>query len=136
MKKIILIAACFVLMAGYKSDAQVSVNLQVGSPVMTTTWWSTDDSYYYIPEYGVYYNVNRRVYVYPAEGRWVYAPALPPAYGTYKLVPGSYYTVHAKAPFRNHGYYQSTYPKPPRQHQDNGKHKGQVEHENHGHGKH
>lgn len=122
MKKIILIATCALcLLAGSESLAQVSVNVQVGTPVTTTTWWSADENYYYIPQYGVYYNVARKVYVYPAEGSWVYAPSLPSAYGTYKLVPGSYHTVHAKAPFRNHTYYESKYPK---QHFDNGKHKG------------
>lgn len=110
MKKTILIAACALsLLAGYKSDARVGVTIQLGLPVANTSWWGADNDYYYIPQHGVYYNVRRNMYVYPNGGSWSYGPSLPPSYGAYNFAPGSYYRVHAKAPFRNHQYYQRQY---------------------------
>jgi hypothetical protein len=152
MKKTILIAACTLsLLAAHKSDAQVSVNVQFGTPVMNTSWYGADADYYYIPQYGVYYNCNRRMYVYPQGGSWCYGPTLPACYGAYNFAPGSYYQVHARAPFRNHGYYQSHYayrpvPQPyncgPRGggyygggHHDNGNHNGWYKHDNQGGGR-
>jgi hypothetical protein len=111
MKKIVLLASLALgLFTSLKSEAQVRINVQIGAPVMQQTWYDYDDDYYYMPQQDVYYNVRRRVYVYPEGGTWVYAPALPGRYGncSYSSVP--YYRIHDRSPFNRADYYRRQYP--------------------------
>ena len=81
MKKILLVAAVLFSMSATNS-AQAQVSVHVGRPVVKEQWYSRDNSYYYLPEQGVYYNVQRKVYVFPENGQWLYANRLPSRYGS------------------------------------------------------
>ena len=126
MKKIVLLAGMVLsLGAAVKSDAQVRVSLQIGQPVVQQSWYSRDNDYYYLPEQGVYYNVRRKVYVYPENGSWVYASRLPSRYGNYSYRSSRYVRVRDRSPFdRDNVYrqrYQSNYGG---YRHDNGNHRG------------
>ena len=53
MKKILLVAAVLFSMSATNS-AQAQVSVHVGRPVVKEQWYSRDNSYYYLPEQGVY----------------------------------------------------------------------------------
>ena len=82
MKKIALIAAFGLsLFAGFSSEARVSVNVSVGTPVFQQPWYGVDNDYIYMPQQGVYFNPRRQVYIYQDGGRWCSAAHLPARYG-------------------------------------------------------
>jgi hypothetical protein len=110
MKKIVLLAGlAFSLCTSFKSEAQVRVNIQIGAPVVQQSWYNNDDDYYFMPDQGVYYNVRRRVYVFPQGGSWVYASHLPSRYGNVSYSNSRYYRVRERAPFNRDDYYRRRY---------------------------
>ncbi len=123
MKRLII---CFALaigvLAAEKSSAQVRVNIDIGRPVASEPWYGVDDDYYYMPDYGVYYNVQRRVYVYPDNGRWVYGSSLPSSYGHVTYRRAHHVRIHERSPFDRDDDYRVKYK------HDNGKHKGWDKH--------
>jgi hypothetical protein len=70
------------------SQAQVSVNVNIGSPPAWGPAGYTDVRYYYLPDIDTYYDVNTTQYIYINNGAWVRASALPPAYRSYNLYNG------------------------------------------------
>jgi hypothetical protein len=110
MKKIMVLAGlAFSLFATFDSQAQVRVSLNIGTPVVQQSWYANDNDYYYMPEQGVYYNVRRRVYVYPESGRWMYANQLPSRYGNYTYRNSRYVQVRDRSPFDRDIDYQQRY---------------------------
>jgi hypothetical protein len=93
MKKIILITAFFIqALIALSSQAQVSVNVNIGAQPLWGPVGYDYVEYYYMPQYDVYYYVPTHRFVYFDAGRWLFAPALPPRFGpvdfysTYKVV--------------------------------------------------
>ncbi len=84
-KKILL---GLLLLTGVVSQAQVSVNVNIGSPPAWGPVGYTDVRYYYLPDIATYYDVSDRQYIYVNNGNWVRASVLPPAYRTYNLYNG------------------------------------------------
>ena len=70
------------------SQAQVSVNVNIGTPPAWGPAGYTDVRYYYLPDNNTYYDVNTAQYIYINNGNWIRASALPPAYRTYNLYSG------------------------------------------------
>jgi len=140
----------FLLISGI-SQAQVSVNVNIGAPPMWAPVGYEEAEYYYIPDVESYYDVRQSQFIYYGGGRWIRARHLPPPYRHYDLYNG--YTVvltdyHGHEPyayFDNHkvkyfkGYrgnpQRTKGPKPPK---FKGEHHGyQHGHGNkHGHGRH
>lgn len=109
MKKVILMLALFLAVSHTQSNAQVKVNINIGSqPVWGPAGYDYVD-YYYLPDYDMYYNVPQRQWIYAERGRWVTANVLPgryrnvDLYRTYKVV------VNDRMPYRRAGYYRSHY---------------------------
>ena len=79
-------------LAAISSQAQVSVNINIGAQPVWGPVGYDYVNYYYMPEYDIYYDVPARRYVYYDGGRWLFAAALPPRfasvnlYSTYKVV--------------------------------------------------
>ena len=90
-------------------QAQVRVNVNIGTPVRQSPWYASDDNYYYLPEQGVYYNVNRRMYVFQNNNQWVYAPNLPSRYRGFNWKNSHYVQVRDRSPFDYHNAYASRY---------------------------
>lgn len=74
---------------GYYANAQISFSINIGSqPAWGPVGYDRAD-YYYLPDIDAYFDIGRRVFVYPEGRRWVTAAALPPRYGAVDL-----YRVH------------------------------------------
>ncbi|WP_338839593.1 hypothetical protein [Flavobacterium ginsenosidimutans] len=67
------------------SNAQVSVNVNIGNPPAWGPVGYTDVRYYYLPDLETYYDINTSNYVYLNNGRWIRARSLPSAYRNYDL---------------------------------------------------
>lgn len=70
------------------AQAQVSVNVNIGSPPAWGPAGYTDVRYYYLPDIGTYYDVGTRQYIYINNGAWVRTTVLPVAYRRYNLYNG------------------------------------------------
>ena len=65
--------------------AQVSVNVNIGSPPSWGPVGYTDVRYYYLPDLEMYYDINQSSYIYISNGRWIRSRNLPRAYRNYDL---------------------------------------------------
>lgn len=71
------------------SDAQVRVNINIGSqPLWGPTGYDNVD-YYYLPDCEMYYYVPKHQYVYMSGGRWIFATNPPARYRNF-----DFYTAH------------------------------------------
>lgn len=107
MKKLMIGAmlAFSFMCAGSAANAQVRISATFGAPVAKATWYNSDESYYYLPEQGIYYNPTRRVYVFQDNGNWVYSSRLPRRYNGYTWRRSHYVRVRERAPFMHHDEY-------------------------------
>ena len=112
------------------TQAQVSVNVNIGSPPAWGPAGYTEVRYYYLPEIEAYYDINRAQYIYLSNGRWTFGASLPVRYRNYDLYRGYkvvlndyrgdrpyvYYKTHcARYPRTYHaGYYQRPVGRPHR----------------------
>lgn len=106
MKRIIVTAVAILLLAaGYETQAQVSVSVNISSQPLWGPIGYSHVEYYYLPQYEVYYSVPKAQFVYLDGGNWIFASALPARFGTinyyntYKVVinqptPYLYYKTH------------------------------------------
>lgn len=67
------------------TQAQVSVNVNIGTPPAWGPAGYSDVRYYYLPDLETYYDVSTSNYVYLNNGQWVRARSLPSAYRNYDL---------------------------------------------------
>ena len=67
------------------SNAQLSVNVNVGTPPAWGPAGYDDVRYYYLPDLETYYDVNTSNYVYINNGKWTRSRSLPVVYRNYDL---------------------------------------------------
>jgi hypothetical protein len=67
------------------SNAQVSVNVNIGTPPAWGPAGYDDVRYYYLPDLETYYDVNTSNYVYINNGKWTRTRSLPVVYRNYDL---------------------------------------------------
>jgi hypothetical protein len=70
------------------SNAQIAVNVNLGTP---PTWAPADrvqTQYYYLPEINSYYDVPEKRFIYLKNGGWVKSTTLPANYRNYNLSKG------------------------------------------------
>ncbi|RXM47188.1 hypothetical protein [Flavobacterium sp. YO12] len=67
------------------SNAQVSVNLNIGTPPAWGPTGYADAHYYYLPDLEIYYDINASDYIYINSGRWLRSKRLPKKYRNYDL---------------------------------------------------
>jgi len=109
MKKIFLICVIILSALYYKADAQVNVNINIGrQPVWGPPGYDYVH-YYYLPDYDVYYDVPRGMFVYFDLGRWNFGASLPPRYGHYDVYHSYKVVVNDRDPWLRHKYYRSHY---------------------------
>jgi len=140
------------LLMGAMAQAQVSVNVNIGTPPVWVAQAAPTARYYYLPDIATYYDVSANQYVYVSNKKWVRSRALPPAYRTYnfrgpKVVVANY---NGYTPYVHHAAYVKRYPRTyrvgrpvayaaPRHHYKAVKHHGKGNHghgNGHGHGHH
>ncbi|WP_333693567.1 hypothetical protein [Flavobacterium sp.] len=73
------------LLHSYAIQAQVSVNINLGTPPVWAPADRIEVQYYYLPEIDVYYDVPAERFIYIRNGRWHRSAALPARYRSYNL---------------------------------------------------
>lgn len=81
MRNLKFIAGAFILFFTLQSNAQVSVNVNIGSrPAPRPEWcghYDDDVDYFYLPEIEAYYDVHSSVFIYMGPGGWIRTAYLP-----------------------------------------------------------
>ena len=70
------------------TKAQVSVNINIGSPPAWGPAGYTEVRYYYLPDLEVYYDIESTVFIYYSDGVWIRRAYLPSRYNNYDLYGG------------------------------------------------
>ncbi len=162
MKKLrVLTMIFFSIVFCQQTNAQISINANIGNqPTWGPVGYEHVD-YYYMPDVDAYYYVPRRQFIYQKGNRWIFAPGLPPRYSGYNLYNGYKVVINEPRPYLHHDIYKVKYKKyrgsrEPRQiiirdsdderyknnerndndHHDNGNRKNRGRGNGKGHGKH
>lgn len=136
MKTLKLFVFGLMFIATTQSQAQVSVNINFGTPPVWAPADRVEVQYYYLPEVDAYYDVPAERFIYISNGGWVRSERLPARYSGYNLRGGrivyltdyrgnSPYVYHKKHKVK---YVSTRYRQPERvvyvkKHDDRGKHK-------------
>lgn len=95
------IAGLFLLVAN-ATQAQVSINVNIGSPPAWGPVGYSEMEYYYLPDIEAYYDVRASQFIYFGGGKWVRTTYLPRQYRNYDLY-GGYKVVltdyHGRTPY-------------------------------------
>ncbi|MFP5042493.1 hypothetical protein [Parasediminibacterium sp. JCM 36343] len=141
--KVLLIALSCLMIKN--ASAQLSVNINIGTPPMWAPAAAPEAKYYYLPDVESYYDVTNSNFIYMNNGQWIRGASLPGPYANYDLYHGykvvmtdyhgsrpydTYNVYHVKYHKGYKGGYQKTF-KDKKEHHDNSSHSGR--HDN-GHG--
>ncbi|ADQ80808.1 hypothetical protein Palpr_2678 [Paludibacter propionicigenes WB4] len=108
MKQLKLFAFGVLLMFVGSTQAQLSVNLHIGTPPAWGPAGYNDVRYYYLPDVEAYYDVRSSMFIYISGNRWVHRSHLPgryrnyDLYGGYKVVMNDYRGNSPYSHFREH----------------------------------
>ena len=114
MKTFKLIIVALLLFFSVSGQAQISVNVNLGSPPQWGPAGYTNVQYYYLPDVEAYYDVPTSQFIYLNGGTWVRRATLPSRYRTcdlyngYKVVMSDY---HGKTPYSNFREHKKQYAK-------------------------
>lgn len=102
------------LFSAIAAQAQVSVNVNIGSPPLWGPVGYTEVQYYYLPDVEAYYDVHSSMFIYFAGGAWIHRASLPSRYRSYDLY-GGYKVVmtdyRGDAPYTHFKEYKTKYKK-------------------------
>jgi len=84
--RLILIGILFFGISSVK--AQVSVNVNIGSPPQWGPMGYSDVRYYYLPDIETYYDIHTSMFIYFVSGGWIQRAYLPSRYRNYDLYSG------------------------------------------------
>jgi hypothetical protein len=88
--------------------AQVSINVNIGTPPSWGPSGNSDAEYYYLPDVESYYDVRATQFIFISNGQWIRSRYLPRRYRNYDLQHGQKVVLndyHGKQPyvyFKNH----------------------------------
>ena len=108
MKTIKLIAAAILLFISSNSQAQVSVNVNIGTPPAWGPVGYSNLEFYYLPDIECYFDIRLSQFIYFNNGRWIHSKYLPKPYRNYDLYHGYKVVLndyHGRTPyvyFKNH----------------------------------
>ena len=88
MKALKLVVFGIVLFFASPALAQISINLNIGSPPKWGPVGYTDVQYYYLPDVEAYYDVPSSMFIYYERGAWIHRAYLPGRYRNYDLYNG------------------------------------------------
>jgi hypothetical protein len=111
MKKLFIISAILgiVALTSNQSNAQVSINVNIGAQPSWVPSGYQDVNYYYLPEVQSYYYVPQRQFVYLSGNRWTRSRYLPARYRGYDLHHGRKVVVYGNSPYRSYNTHRVTY---------------------------
>ncbi|WP_337966089.1 hypothetical protein [uncultured Flavobacterium sp.] len=111
MKKI---GFALILLMSIFAQAQVSVNVNIGTPPNWGPQGYDNSRYYYLPDIDIYYDVVQSQFIYDNNGRWIRENRLPSKYRQYDLY-GGYKVVlndyRGDSPYTYHNKHRANYPK-------------------------
>ena len=160
MKTLKLLALGIILFASSTIHAQVSVNVNLGTPPAWGPSGYSNVDYYYLPDVESYYDIRASQFIYFNGGRWTRSRYLPGPYRNYNLYNGYKVVLndyHGSTPYSNFKshkvkYYKGYHGKPQKSigsnrnntnkvyknkgNQNNGGHKEGKGNNGHGNGKH
>jgi hypothetical protein len=102
----LIILTVFLMVLGF-TQAQISVNLNIGKPPV----WGpvvTTEEYYYLPDIDSYYDIHQSQFIYLNNGAWIRSSSLPRRYKSYDLNSGyvvvlnDYHGRNPYSQFKNH----------------------------------
>lgn len=101
MKKGLFIVCLIGFMSFFanSSQAQISVNFNVGSQPLWGPAGYDRANYYYLPDVDTYYSVANRQYIYQNNGKWIFSNSLPPRYSGYNLYNGYKVVMNTPKPY-------------------------------------
>lgn len=108
MKTIKFITLGLILFLFSSIEAQVSVNVQLGSPPAWGPSGYSNVEYYYLPDVQTYYDVRTSQFIYFSNEKWIRSSYLPKQYRNYNLYNGYKVVLtdyHGNSPyiyFKNH----------------------------------
>ena len=114
MKALKLIVFGIVLFCASPVLAQISINLNIGSPPKWGPVGYTDVQYYYLPDVEAYYDVPSSMFIYYERGAWVHRAYLPGRYRNYDLYSGYKVVMNdyrGNAPYTHFKEYKMKYAK-------------------------
>ncbi len=79
-------------------NAQVSINVNIGTPPAWGPTGYTDIRYYYLPDIEMYYDINTAMFIYFSNGGWVRTAYLPRPYRHYDLYSAYKVCLHDYGP--------------------------------------
>jgi len=88
MKTFKTIVIALILFVAGTAGAQVSVNVNIGTPPLWGPVGYSDVQYYYLPDVEAYYDVRSTMFIYNVGGTWVHRTYLPRRYRGYDLYGG------------------------------------------------
>lgn len=150
MKTIKIIAVATMLFFASHSNAQVSVNVNIGTQPSWAPAGNPAVEYYYIPDVQCYYDVRATQFIYLNNGAWIRSGQLPSRHRHYDLNRGYkvvLHDYHGSRPYDNYRHdrvkYYRGYNGQPRQtvvynqhdHDKHSKHKSYGKGHGKGHGK-
>jgi hypothetical protein len=104
MKTIKLIVIGIILFASSTIQAQISINLNIGSAPAWGPAGYSEAEYYYLPDVEAYYDVRATQFIYFGGGRWIRSRYLPNQYRNYDLYDGYKVVLndyHGSRPYNN-----------------------------------
>ena len=102
MKKLILLGMLGVMgWMPYQAQAQLSINVNIGSQPLWGPVGYDHVDYYYLPDIECYYHVPKRQFIYMDNARWIFSSSLPSRYRGYDLYNGYKVVVNSRNPYRN-----------------------------------
>lgn len=113
MKTLKLIIAGIILLASANTmQAQVSVNVNLGSPPAWGPAGYSAVDYYYLPDVEAYYDVRATQFIYFGGGKWIRSRNLPNQYRNYNLYNGYKVVLndyHGSRPYSNFKTHKAKY---------------------------
>lgn len=114
MKAIKFIILGIALIFASESQAQVSVNVDLGSPPQWGPAGYSNVRYYYLPDVHSYYDVQTSYFIYYSGKSWVHRKSLPKKYRNYDLYNGYKLVMtdyRGNAPYTFYKQHKVKYPK-------------------------
>lgn len=119
MKTLKLLLLGIVLILAGSAQAQLSVNVHIGTPPSWAPSGYSNVRYYYLPDVESYYDVHTSKFIYISGDRWVSSSYLPRQYRNYDLNRGYKVVMHdyrGSAPYTYYNVHRKSYSKGYRSH--------------------
>jgi hypothetical protein len=106
MKTLKLIALALFLFASTTNHAQVSINVNLGTPPQWGPVGYSEVSYYYLPDVQSYYDIHAQQFIFLSNGVWIRSHNLPNRYRNYNLYNGYKVVLNDYHGSRPYGHYK------------------------------